>query len=176
MQSQIALQRKKHAPASQRVKQKSVAPQQPCVLTQLFRRDLWLIPHLILMPCHALLPINEKSPSLYKSPCVRLLTSCRFPAKRRMLTRFLRVSEHSIKKRTEQLRSIRFQSVFYFVIFAISSAKLSTRFSMPSPFSKRVKRTILTEPPSSFATASTCCCTVCLSSLTNAWSSRQFSE
>ena len=38
-------------------------------------------------------------------------------------------------------------------MLATSSAKLSSRFSMPSPFSKRTKLLILISPPSSFAVA-----------------------
>ena len=42
-------------------------------------------------------------------------------------------------------------NIFYLIMPATSSAKLSSRFCRPSPFSKRTKETILISPPSSLA-------------------------
>ena len=63
----------------------------------------------------------------------------------------------------------------YFTMLAISSAKLSSRFSMPSPFSKRTKEAIFTLPPSSLAVFSTYLPTVRSPSITYCCSTRQFS-
>ena len=49
------------------------------------------------------------------------------------------------------LKERRQQSKDYFTILAISSAKFSSRFSRPSPFSKRTNFTTSISPPSSFA-------------------------
>lgn len=54
----------------------------------------------------------------------------------------------------------------YFTMLAISSAKLSSLFSRPSPFSKRVNAAILMLPPSSLATCSVYCFTLMLLSCT----------
>ena len=64
----------------------------------------------------------------------------------------------------------------YFTIPATSAAKSSSRFWMPSPFSKRVYSTSLSEPPAFFAHSSMYCATDRLPSFTNACWSRQFSS
>ena len=64
----------------------------------------------------------------------------------------------------------------YFIMEATSAAKSSSAFSMPSPVMKRVKALTTILPPSSLATAATCCSTEILFSLTKACCSRQFSS
>lgn len=59
---------------------------------------------------------------------------------------------------------------------AISSAKFSCFFSMPSPFSKRTAAFSLMEPPCSLATLATYCSTLMELSFTNSCCSRQFSS
>ena len=58
---------------------------------------------------------------------------------------------------------------------AISSAKFSCFFSMPSPFSKRMASLKVMEPPRALAEAAIYCSTLMLLSLTNSCCSRQFS-
>ena len=54
----------------------------------------------------------------------------------------------------------------FLTILAISSAKFSSRFAIPSPLSKRWKAVTLMEPPNSLAVAATYLATVRESSLT----------
>ena len=65
------------------------------------------------------------------------------------------------------LKERRQQPKDYFTILAISSAKFSSRFSRPSPFSKRTNFTTSISPPSSFAVFATYFEIVRSGSLTN---------
>ena len=63
-----------------------------------------------------------------------------------------------------------------FTMEAISSAKFSCFFSMPSPFSKRMASLKVTLPPSALAAEAIYFSTVMELSFTNSCCSRQFSE
>ena len=69
----------------------------------------------------------------------------------------------------------RWQKVNYFIMLATSSAKLSSLFSRPSPFSKRTNLVRTNLPPNSLATFSTYFATVSSSSLIKGCSNRQTS-
>ncbi len=79
------------------------------------------------------------------------------------------------KKESRKFCSLKNLRLNYLTMLATSSAKLSSFFSMPSPFSIRAKSTTAILPPSSAATLSTYFWIVRSPSLTNSCSKRQFS-
>ena len=74
-----------------------------------------------------------------------------------------------------RIRIIGERQLLYLASLAISSAKFSCFFSMPSPFSKRTASLKVMVPPRALAAEARYCSTLMLLSFTNSCWSRQFS-